>query len=396
MSSPDIRPWARAEAASAALESYISAHLHAGTGPARQAGTPATSRARLTALLTGLMHCADAGAARFSFEQALAAGREQYRRYADGMLPARRPRSAAADVALASYHRALAGQAKPRSAEPATITFLARHAGTTLGEAAASLTARLLADLQLYAVLHDLSFAGALSASRSSYAAGLLRQHGPFDPGTDTRQDAALPLPAGAEPFRPLPVCAGVVISCTDAEWLLVRTEARIRDISRVSGPRPATAADIEDRDRLAAVLAAVHGTSGDAILTRLEAAVAGRARDLADGPAAAAALGYQHGITGAYPYARPHEGEELLMAALGETEPASQENAPHRWALIAAYLNAYDRAQRHRSAAPALHAVRDFPRELPEFLPGIAPPALIRQAARRNPPGQRRPLRGL
>jgi hypothetical protein len=396
MSSPDIPPWARAEAASAALESYVSAHLHAGTGPVRETGTPGTGRARLTALLTGLMHCADAGPAGFSFEQALAAGREQYRRYADGVLLARRPRSAAADVALASYHRAVTGQALPGSAAPPTITFLARQAGTTLGEAAASLTARLLADLQLHAVLHDLSFAGALSASRSSYAAGLIEQHGPFDPGTDTRQDAALPLPAGAEPFRPLPASAGVVISCTDAEWLLVRTEARIRDTSRVSSPGSVSAADIEDRDLLADVLAAVHGSSGEAILARLEPTVAERVMDLADGPAAAAALGYQHGITGAYPYARPHQGEELLMAALGETEAASAENSPHRWALVTAYLNAYDRAQRHRSASPALHAVRDFPRELPEFLPGVSPPALIRQAARRNPPGQRRPLRGL
>lgn len=258
------------------------------------------------------------------------------------------------------------------------------------GEPVTALAARFVADLELYAGIHQTDFTEAVSASRSSYAAGLITHGGAFEPGCDTRGTGLLPVPAGAEPYRPVPAGQGVVITCSDAEWLLVRTEARIRHMHQ-AGQQP-SASDIADRDLLAASLADAHAATRQSVLARLEPAVTERALDLEQGPAAAAALGARHGISGAYPQARPHEGEELLMSALGETEATSAANAPHRWHLISAYVDAYQHARQHPAASPARHARRDFPRDLAEFLPGTRPSALIRQASRPPAPGRRRP----
>jgi hypothetical protein len=394
MSGPAATPLYRAEAAFTALDGYAAAYIHTGIDPGYEAAPPGTDGSRVTALLTGLMHCADEYLRGFSFEQALAAGREQYRRARDRMLLARQPAAAAASLALGIYENALASQARPRPAGLSTIAFLTKAGEMTLAQATAAVTANLLTDLEQYATVHGIGFGEALSGSRSAYAAQLIDHHGPFEPGTGTRRTAVLAIPPGGQPLRPVPVSAGVVISGTDAEWLLVRTQARIRDTQRTGAdPFPS---DLEDRRLLTTALADLHDAASQDILTRLGPSITARALDLRNGPAAAAALGYQHGITGAYPYARPHEGEEPLLAAFGETEPTTAANTPHRQRLISACVNAYARAQRHPAARPARHAMRDFPRDLPGFLPSIDPAALIRQAARQQQPGPRRPLRGL
>lgn len=57
--------------------------------------------------------------------------------------------------------------------------------------------------------------------------------------------------------------------------------------------------------------------------------------------------LGDQHGREGAQPYGDVSDGgSALLMDALGETEPTTEENAPLRLALVDAYLAAYEAAE--------------------------------------------------
>ena len=67
-----------------------------------------------------------------------------------------------------------------------------------------------------------------------------------------------------------------------------------------------------------------------------------------------AARLGREHGADGGPPLASEYLGEdEHLWPALGITSPATDENAPERWAILWAYCDAYDQAaERARALA--------------------------------------------
>lgn len=186
--------------------------------------------------------------------------------------------------------------------------------------------------------------------------------------------------------------------------WLLIRTEALIREL-HCHGADPGSIAGVTEDTRLLAT------ALGDA-----------RRRGLRHGPEAAAARGRSHGISGVPAYAHGHAGEEPpyittaggrddlpwahtatggrpLMQAFGETEHTTPLNAGHRSQLIQQYSTAYYRARKHSGAAPARTASPSFPADPHQFLPSLDPAALIRQAAPQpaaQPARPGRPLSGL
>lgn len=397
MSGPPLTPRTRGTCAFQALAGYAAARVLTGLGPPRPGRTPPGAGERITSLLTGLRHSADSDTGGFRFGHALDAGRTQYRHAAERRLLARLPVSAAADLALTLHDRALAAGKPPQDRHLTALHLAAQVTGRPFGEVLEAFTAALVADLEQYCHEHRISFSQAVTASQTAYTAGLIAHGALADPGTDTRQTALLPLPAGPGQIPPVFTSQGIITSASDAEWFLIRCAARNRDsMIRPAGTWDGIRDDSRDQDLLAEALAAVHQTTATGILARLEPAIAARASELADGPDAARHLGYLHGITGTPPWARHAEGEEMLLAALGETEATSSANEPHRWDLIHAYVNAYQRARKHPAARPARAASRDFPQGPRDFLPRTGPAALIRQAARQPAPGPRRPLKGL
>jgi hypothetical protein len=152
----------------------------------------------------------------------------------------------------------------------------------------------------------------------------------------------------------------------SDAEWLLVRTAARLREMERRGITESALPQDMDDRRALSEALAVVCGLTGSEILDRLAPQITARAEEIENGTAAAAEMGHGHGIAGIEPYCRlDMDGyDSPLMEAFGETEWTTDANAIHRLALIQAYAMAYTRARKHAGAAPARLAERGFPQE--------------------------------
>jgi hypothetical protein len=397
MSGPLLTPRTRGTCAFQALAGYAAARVLTGLGPPRPGTTPSDAGERIASLLTGLRHSADSDTGGFRFGHALEAGRAQYRHASARRLPARLPVSAAADLALDLHDRALAAGKAPQDRNLTTLHLAAQVTGRPFGEVLEAFTAALVADLEQYCHENRISFSQAVSASHAAYTAGLIARGALADPGTDTRATALLPPPAGPEQIPPVFTSQGIIVSASDAEWFLVRCAARNRDsMVRPAGTRDSIRDDSRDQNQLAEALAAVHQTTAASILARLEPAIAARTAELGNGPDAARHLGSLHGIAGTPPWARHGEGEEALMAALGETEATSNANEPHRRDLIHAYVNAYQRAQKHPAARPARAASRGFPQGPREFLPRTDPAALIRQSARQPARGPRRPLHGL
>jgi hypothetical protein len=199
----------------------------------------------------------------------------------------------------------------------------------------------------------------------------------------------------------PVATNQGVVTSFGDAEWLLIRTTARIRDFEH-RGFGTADHRDLDDRRALADALAGACGRPAGEILGQLAPQIAARVTEIERGPAAAAELGREHGRTGIQPYCDLSiDGDATaLLNAFGETEWMTSANHPYRLSLVVSYADAYKQASRHGlsgAESPARSAARDFPRQhLPSPQAGAsAPPDAASQPPARQRAGpEHRPRR--
>ena len=188
----------------------------------------------------------------------------------------------------------------------------------------------------------------------------------PFQAGFDTRLVASLAPSQDGLPFQPAATHQGVVVSMPDAEWLLIRTAARLQE--RQGHASRTRAADLGDRRALSEALADACGLTPAEVLRRLAPRIRQRVETIEHGVANAAAMGREHGLTGAEPYCRLDENghDGRLMRAFGETETTTDANALHRLALIQAYTSAYSRTR--KDSAPAQLAEHDFPQQPQTF----------------------------
>jgi hypothetical protein len=397
----------RAVAAFETIRSYATARYELGNLAFRGGitGDPRQDQDRLTRLLAALKHQCDCVSG-LRFDDAISAGRWQYGRERT------RLRVFISPYQVAAARRAIHAHEKesrtPALYEggfwpPDTLRDLRRYADrkrVSFEAAMGSLTADLIADLLQYAHRYGLDFDDALAASGTAYTEQRLREEGPFQAGRDTGQDAI--LVSSARPFRPIATRQGVVTSGSDAEWLLVRTAARVRDMERRGHAVSDMTEDIDDKLALSAALATACGLNGSEVLDRLEPRISARAGEMARAVEAAAAMGRGHGLAGAQPYCPlDAEGDDSrLMAAFGETEPTTHANAWYRLALAGAYTDAYRLASATGGPGtliPAEEAGRDFPNQPGGAVPpGDAAPAAgqVWLAAHAQPRRSRKGLR--
>ena len=193
-----------------------------------------------------------------------------------------------------------------------------------------------------------------------------------------------------------------MVTSGSDAEWLLVRTAARVRDTERRGPAVSDMTEDIDDKQALSAALAAACSLSGSEVLDRLETRISARAEKMQRAVEAAAQMGRAHGLAGVPPYCPlDADGDDSrLMAAFGETEPTIHANAGYRLALAGAYTDAYKLASATSGPStvmPTEQTGRDFPhRPVGPGPPGDAGPAAdqVGYATRAQPRRYRRGFR--
>jgi len=284
-----------------------------------------------------------------------------------------------------------------RQAAVVNLDRLARMQALPVEALITRLTAGLLGDLHHYADQHGTGFWDTMTAGYRAYAAQRLSAEGPFQTGQDTSQRPGLLTPSpGAPAFELIATSQGIITTSADAEWDLIRTAARIDYQARHITEYPYR----PDEDDLIALGRAVGRTCGlpaAEIVRQLTPQIEARITAIEQGPDTAADLGSEHGRAGTPPYCDLDiDGDATaLMHALGETEPMTDANHPHRLALVSAYAQAYRQAAGQRSAAaasPARVAAEDFPRR--PGRPGTpgSPPAAPDPPARqaRARPGSR------
>jgi hypothetical protein len=216
-----------------------------------------------------------------------------------------------------------------------------------------SLTAGLITDLLHYAHRYGLGFDEALGASGTAYTAQRLREEGPFQAGQDTGRDAVL-VSSATRPFRPTATRQGAVTSGSNAEWLIVRTAARVRDTERRGHAVSDLTQDIDDKLALSAALAAACSLSISQVLDRLEPRISARAERMQRGGGCRpdGARAWACGSATILPL--DADGDDSpLMAAFGETEPTTRANAGYRLAPADAYTDAYKLASATSGPAP-------------------------------------------
>lgn len=358
--------------------------------------SPAQEHARLARTLCALRHLADQFSG-LSFGDVLDAAHEQYRLPSTGYArPTAAPRVWIADEAIGICERSITAPRPYRGSfwPPDTLSYLRGYAsqhGLGFESAVAVLTTRLTADLRHYADYQGADFQQALSAGLTAHARQRLSAEGPFETGQDPAPSSQT---ATTVPFRPTATNQGVVISATDAEWLLVRTAARNQ--GREQHGVPADQRDADDQRALAEALAGARGRPAGEILNGLAPRIAARITQIEDGPATAAELGREHGRTEAPPYCDLDiDGDATaLMRALGETEWMTDANHSYRVSLVIAYADAYRQAAGRGPApaeSPARIAARDFPPASPPAAqpgtPGTPDPARRRRNARQGQP---------
>lgn len=222
-----------------------------------------------------------------------------------------------------------------------------------------------------------------------------LQIEGPFQRGNDTNQaSAVLPSPAG-QPFPPVPTHQGVITSHSDAEWLLVRTAARIREGAQLG--LPSYHPDHDDQRAPVSALAGASGLPAQEVLNRFTPLINSRVRQMQQGPVVAEGLGHNHGRTGTPPYCDLDlDGDSAqLLHALGENEDTTDANYPYRMTLLVSYAEAYRTAKAHRppTPSPAQTAILGFPPP-PATAGGAADNQNQRSHVRPGPVTPSRPVR--
>jgi hypothetical protein len=357
---------------------------------------PGEDHTRLARTVCALRHLVDQYSG-LSFARLLYAADEQYRQLGTGYArPVAAGRARRAGEAVSACDRSLTTPTQYRGSfwPPDTRDYLNSYAsqhGQRLEEAVAALTTRLLAGLRHYADHQGTDFQQALAAGLTAHAWQRLSDEGPFQTGQSPAPGHA---PQATAPFPPCATNQGVVISAADAEWLLVRTAAR--NLASEQAGLPPDRRDADDECVLTQALAGARGQRTREVFARLAPGIAARIMQLEDGPAAAAALGREHGHARTVPYCDlSTEGDAAaLMRALGETEPMTDANHQYRVLLVTAYAEAYRQAAGPRlppADYPARIAARDFPRTTPPAAqpgtPAALDPGTRSRAAPQAPP---------
>ena len=392
----------------AALETVAA---YAQTAPWQTSSLPAGAdperdRERLSRVLCGVRHLSDQFYG-LRFHQIRATADELYT-WARTAAPGSSAGAEAAAAAIDIYQLTMpARMRRPGSIWPldtlAEFDSYASSRGISREAAVARLTSGLLASLRQYADHQDLDFGSAMAAGLRAHAQQCLSAYGPIDTGLvpDRRPAVVLTRSAAAPPFEPVVTHQGVVTALGDAEWLLIRTAARIEQKEQRS--YLTSDRDLDDRRALTGALARACSQPEADVLSQLTSKIAARVTEIEHGPAEAAQLGREHGRAGIEPYCDLDiDGDATaLLSALGETEWMTDANHGYRVSLVIAYADAYKQAsQQGPSAAdsPARVAARDFP---PQHLPSphagapASPDAASPARAQPRPgPGHRSPRR--
>ena len=238
---------------------------------------------------------------------------------------------------------------------------VSRAAASGRGDAA-GITGHPITDLRHYADRQHIDFGTAMIAADQAYASQRLAAEGPFQTGLDPDQHPASALAPSPAASGLIATRQGIVTSFADAEWLLVRTAARI---DYQTGNAPASSYEPDEDDLLA--LGGMCGQSAEQIVRQLTPQIEARIAEIKRGPDTAAELGREHGQAGAEPDCDLDiDGDATaLMHALGETEPMTGANYPYRLNLVTAYAQAYRQASTQGPAAaasPARIAAEGFP----------------------------------
>ena len=361
-----------AVAAFEAAAGYAQERLRPWTADAGEGGRePAQDHDRLSGMLCALRHLTDKYA-EISFRSVLEDSNREYRRQRAGPRRTHAAGAAAAARAIDVCHRSISTPAQFRdSAWPpdslAGLREYAAWAGQGFPAAIGSITGQLITDLRHYADRQHIDFGTAMTAADQAYASQRLAAEGPFQTGLDPDQHPASALaPSPAPASGLIATRQGIVTSFADAEWLLVRTAARI-DYQTRHAPASSYEPDEDDLLALSRALGGMCGQSAEQIVRQLTPQIEARIAEIERGPDTAAELGREHGQAGTEPYCDLDiDGDATaLMHALGETEPMTGANYPYRLNLVTAYAQAYRQASTQGPAAaasPARIAAEGFP----------------------------------
>jgi hypothetical protein len=362
---------------------------------------PGQDRERLSRVLCGIRHLSNQFYG-LRFHQILDTADELYTR-ARTAAPGS-PAGAEAAAAAIDIHELTvpARMRRPGDIWPldtlAEFDSYAGSRGISREAAVTRLTAGLVASLRQYADHQGLDFGAAMAAGLRAHAQQCLSAYGPIDTGLspDQRPAAVLTRSAAALPFEPVVTHQGVVTAPGDAEWLLVRTAARIEQ-SQQRGYLTSDR-DLDDRRALAGALARACSLPEADVLGQLRSKIATRVTEIEHGPADAARLGREHGRADTEPYCDLDiDGDAAtLLSALGETEWMTDANHGYRVSLVIAYADADKQASQHGPPAADTPA-RDFP---PQHLPSphtgapASPDAASPARAQLRPGPEHRPRR--
>ena len=325
-------------------------------------------------MLCALRHLADK-VPEVSFHSVLEDGTREYLRpRADYPQRTVATSAAAAARAIGACHRSRDAPSQYRgSAWPpdalAGLREYASWAGLGFPAAIGSITGQLITDLWHYAARQHTDIGTAMTAAHQAYAGQRLAAEGPFQTGLDPGQHPApvLTPPAAAPVSGLIATRQGIITSLADAEWLLVRTAARI-DYQARNAPASCYQPDRDDLLALSRALAGMCGQSTEQVIIQLTPRIEARITEIERGPETAAERGRGHGHAAIGPYCDLDiDGDATaLMRALGETGPMIDANYPHRLNLVTAYAHAYRQASIQgpaTAAYPARIAAQGFPR---------------------------------
>jgi hypothetical protein len=397
----------QAAAAFEAIAAYAWERLRPWTADGGEGGRdPVQDHHRLSGMLCALRHLADKIPG-VSFRGVLEDGnREYHRQQADYPQRTLAAGAAAAARAIDTCQRRINAPEHLRGSAwaPDSLADLREYAPRAdqgFPAAIGSITSQLITDLWHHADRQHIDIGSAMTAAHQAYAGQRLAAEGPFQTGLHPGQHPATvltPSPAAPPPAL-IATHQGIITSPADAEWLLVRTAARTGYQAR-HAPASPYEPDEDDLIALSRGLGGMCGQSARQVVIQLTPQIEARIADIERGPDTAAGLGREHGHAGIEPHCDLDiDGDATaLMLALGETEPMTDANHPHRLALATAYAQAYRQASTQGSAAaasPARIAAQGFPcRPGPPAAPAgpSAPDPAARRARAR--PG-RRPRHG-
>ena len=320
----------QAAAAFEAIAAYAWERLQPWTSGGEDGRDPAQDYHRLSGMLCALRHLADKIPG-VSFRGVLEDGNREYRRqHADYPQRALAAGAAAAARAIDTCQRRMNAPENFRGSAwaPDTLADLreyAPRADQDFPAAIGSITSQLITDLWHHADRQHIDIGSAMTAAHQAYAGQRLAAEGPFQTGLHPGQHPATvltPSPAAPPPGL-IATHQGIITSPADAEWLLVRTAARI-DYQARHAPAFPYEPDEDDLLALSRALGGTCGQSAEQVIIQLTPRIETRIADIEQGPDTAAELGREHGHAGIEPHCDLDiDGDATaLMHALGVEHP--------------------------------------------------------------------------